>query len=151
MTHENRIVSLFWIGLSSWVMIKSYHIGLGDLNNPGSGFIFFWSSLVLGSLSILLFLSSFFKGKEKKIEQPFMRLKLKPRLMVVGSLLVYTFILETVGFLITTFIFMTFLLSTIGSIKGKLVIPIAGAIAIIAYVIFEIWLRVQLPKGFIGF
>jgi drug/metabolite transporter (DMT)-like permease len=64
------------------------------------------------------------------------------------ALLVYAIGMGYLGFLISTFIFFVFLLRTIEPQRWGLVILESLLASGISYVIFEIWLQAQLPRGF---
>ena len=70
-------------------------------------------------------------------------------LVVLGALLSYLLLLETVGFVLVTFVFLLLLfrLGKIGWIKSCAWAVVATSLA---YALFRLWLKVQLPRGFFG-
>ena len=71
--------------------------------------------------------------------------------LVLFSLLLYAFFLEILGFVFTTFVLMSFLL---GYIEGRgwfRSLGVASAAALTSYAMFELWLKIRLPKRFFGF
>jgi hypothetical protein len=63
----------------------------------------------------------------------------------------YPFMLNLVGFFLSTLILLIFLFRVISRLKWW-VVWTAGAIAAMSfYFVFEIWLRANLPRGFWGF
>jgi hypothetical protein len=72
-------------------------------------------------------------------------------ILVIASLFIYTFLLPRLGYLITTFVLMAFLFSLIG--RPRLWIQGVSALitVLITYIIFYMWLDVQLPKGIFSF
>ena len=71
--------------------------------------------------------------------------------LVLILLFIYALLLPILGYLIATFGLMTLLFGIVG--KTKLWIrAVAGIITVLAtYIIFYVWLEVQLPKGILGF
>lgn len=63
---------------------------------------------------------------------------------------VYGLLLEPLGFLLTTFLMMGFLLRLIEPQRWRTVIAGAVLSALGSYLIFQVWLEVELPKGFLG-
>lgn len=114
---------------------------------PGSGFLPFWVGVVIGFLSLLLFLQSFKREQKEQIENIQTKKRWKNILLVLASIFIYTSILETIGFVISTFIFIVFILKFVESKKWSLVLTIAIASALGTYLIFEVWLQTQLPRG----
>ena len=52
-------VALFWITLGLLVCYGATRLGVGTVTEPGSGFIFFWSGLILAVLSLMSLAESF--------------------------------------------------------------------------------------------
>lgn len=142
---QDRAVSLFLLALSIFFCISSLSLGIGSLQNPGAGFVPFFSGLLLGCLSLVLL----FMGTEQtKTSFLFRRSWLKCS-WVVGSLLFYFFFIEKLGFIFTAFvtIFVLFSLQN----KNKMVVFLIALFTVfLSYVIFQLWLGVRLPKGVIG-
>jgi hypothetical protein len=70
--------------------------------------------------------------------------------MVVAALVAYVFLLKHLGFLLSTMLFIGFLLRAIAPQRWPVVIGMAILTALVCYGIFEWWLKAQLPKGFLG-
>ena len=71
--------------------------------------------------------------------------------LVLLALLLYAFLLERLGFVLTTFILLSFLLGLIEGTHWARSLGVASAAAIGSFAIFELWLRIRLPKGLFGF
>ncbi len=144
--------SIFWLVISGYVCVRSTKLGLGNVHNPGPGFLFFWSGVVLGVLSIIVMCTSLRKMKEdaQDHEMPFGNVNWPKVISVIGSLMVYGLIIEWLGFLISTILLMGFLLSSIEAKKWYIVIGVSLATAFLSYALFELWLHTRLPKGILG-
>jgi hypothetical protein len=59
MGKADRISGFFWLIFSLFVSYESYKLGLGTLNKPGPGFLFFWIGVVIGILSVAVVMRSF--------------------------------------------------------------------------------------------
>jgi hypothetical protein len=70
-------------------------------------------------------------------------------LVVLGALLSYLLFLETAGFVLVTFLFLLLLfrLGKTGWIKSCAWAVVTTSLA---YALFRLWLKVQLPRGFFG-
>ena len=62
---HSRVGSLFWLAIGVYVAIHSYQLGLGHLNHPGPGFIFFLAALLLTILAAVD-LAGTFIGKTRR-------------------------------------------------------------------------------------
>jgi putative tricarboxylic transport membrane protein len=74
----------------------------------------------------------------------------KNAMVILISLLAYALLLVPLGFFITTTLFIAFLLRAIVPQRWSVVIACSILTAVISYLIFEIWLKAQLPKGPLG-
>ncbi len=90
-------------------------------------------------------MDNFFLSVDKeRLEISFVWQRIIPLLI---SLLVYAFLMSIIGFGLSTFLFVFFLIKQIES-RGWWVAGLAaGGIASFCYLLFQIWLKVQLPTG----
>ena len=139
--------SLLLLLFSCFICIQSYRLNLGTLNSPGPGLFPFGAGLILGLLALIVILQSPREDGPERIEGKG-NLKIA---LVLFALVAYGLFLERVGFLVTTFGLLVFLLKVIVSQRWARVLISALLSTLTSYVIFQIWLKAQLPKGFIGF
>ena len=142
-------VALFWVALGILVCYDAIRLGVGSATEPGSGFIFFWSGLILVVLSLMALAESLRDGAEANPETGAMNWR--KIAFVLLALLSYAFFLEKLGFALTTFVLMSFLLAMIEGKHWSKSIGVAGAAALGSYTIFELWLKIRLPHGIFGF
>lgn len=139
--------SLLLLLFSCFICIQSYRLNLGTLSSPGPGLFPFGAGLILGFLALIAILQSAQEGGSERIEG---RGNLKI-VLVLFTLIAYGLILERVGFLVTTFALLIFLLKVIVSQRWARVLVSAFLSTLACYLIFEVWLKAQLPKGFLSF
>lgn len=148
----DRVTSLFWLGISVAVAVASYRLGLGNVSAPGSGFVPFGASALLGLLSIVLFLRAI-AGKEQKGPEPalFLGTYWARVVSVFVALFVYAWLVPIGGYNITTFLLMVFLFRIAGRQKALKLILYALITTGLSYYVFSKWLNLQFPVGPIGF
>lgn len=142
-------VAFFWIALAILVCYGATRLGLGTVTEPGSGFIFFWLGLVLVMLSLAAFAESL-RGSEGIVQETREMNWVKIALVLL-SLLLYAFFLERLGFVLTTFLLLSFLLGWIEQANWIRSLVVSTAAALGSFAIFELWLKIRLPKGIFGF
>ncbi len=125
-------------------------MGIGSLNDPGPGLMFFGAACILGILTLHLLAKSLLAlSKEKPL-----RLEDSHWDRVIITLIaitVYSYILVPVGYLLSTFALLSLLFNiSPRAKKGGMVIAAAG-VALLTYMIFFKILGVQLPRGLINF
>jgi putative tricarboxylic transport membrane protein len=144
--------SLIWLGIALLICWGSVRLSLGDLRHPGPGFFSFVAGALLGLLSLLLFLHSRKKASDEK-KKAFWPHPDGTRRMIwtLAALLLYVIGMKYAGFFGSTLLFLGFLLRVIGREKWPAVFSVTFLAAIISYGVFQYWLDVQLPRGFLGF
>jgi putative tricarboxylic transport membrane protein len=120
-------------------------LGLGSITDPGSGFVFFWSGLILVILSTVLLVDSLRHGAIAPPEVE--RTNWAKISLVLGLLFAYALAVEDLGFVLTTFLFLVFLFRTSGVKNWTRAGAVAGAVALGSFAIFELWLKIRFPRG----
>jgi len=141
--------ALFWIGAGLLACYGATRLGLGSVTDPGAGFIFFWSGVFLVILSLIVLADSV-RSSEQSVRDTGEMNWIKITLVLL-SLVLYAFFLEKLGFVLTTFFLLSFLLSCIEDTNWIRSLGVASAAALACYAIFELWLKIRLPKGLFGF
>jgi putative tricarboxylic transport membrane protein len=141
--------ALFWVAAGLLACYGATRLGLGSVTEPGAGFIFFWSGLILVILSLIAFAESVRRSADTAREMG--EMNWKKIALVLLSLLLYAFFLERLGFVLTTFVFMSFLLGCIEGTGWFRSLGVASAGALTSYAMFELWLKIRLPRGIFGF
>jgi putative tricarboxylic transport membrane protein len=137
-----------WIGLllalfSTYVCIESVRLGLGTFHQPGPGFLPFSAAATLGVLSLALIPRAHFGRTEKREAwQNTGRI-----LLVFLALLGFTVLVERLGFLLTAFLLVWFLLKVVERRGWVFSVGVAVVVTAASYAVFDVWLRAQLPAG----
>ncbi len=147
----DRYSSIFWLVLSGYIVFQSYRLGIGSIKDPGPGFIFFYSAVFIGILSIIILVSSAVKAQKESESNAFENVHWLKVLLPFAYILMYAITLERVGFTLSTFLIIFLFLKTVESKRWFTAIFAGAAASLCTYAIFELWLHVRLPKGFLGF
>ena len=150
-TDRDQLSSLFWLAVSVFVCVNAIQDGVGSFTSPGPGFLPFWSALGLGGLAMVLGVTSFLKKERGEVEQERIGLKWGKVIVVVAALLIYSLLLSTLGYLIATFGLMLLLFALTGRPRMWSWLGSACLTTLLTYLIFCLWLNVQLPRGRLGF
>ena len=148
----DRISGSFWFLFSLFISYQSYKLGLGTVNQPGPGFLFFWTGIVVAMLAITVIIKSLGKqGEEEAKDQAFGKKSVTKVVLVLVALFVYALVLEWLGFFVSTLLLFMFLLGFIERKKWWFAVLVSCAVTLCSYLIFETGLQSQLPKGILGF
>jgi len=152
MGRADRISGIFWLVFALFVCIESYRLGLGTLHKPGPGFLFFWTSIVLSIMSLVILFRAWTEKKTGEAKASiFGKQNTLKILLVLISVFLYALFMERLGFILVTLLLFVFLLGVIEKKRWFFTVFVSVVVTAISYLIFEIWLRSQLPKGFLEF
>ncbi len=149
-TKADRISGFFWLFFSIFIAIVAKRLGLGSLHKPGPGFLYFWTSIALGIMSVVILIRAWTKQLEPG-ETIFGKQNLSKIFLVLIAVFLYAFFMEFLGFIPITLLLFIYLLGVIEKKKWLFTIFVSVVVTAAAYLIFEIWLKSQLPKGILGF
>lgn len=149
---RDRMSTLFCLVAAIGICFGSIRLSLGSFRQPGPGFFSFLAGAILGILSFLVFLQSFkgLSGNERKAFWPNPKRTVK-MIYVFIALILYAIGMEYLGFFFSTLLFLGFLLRGIDPQRWLVVLAVSIFSTILSYGIFQYWLDVQLPVGFLGF
>ena len=152
MRRSNLYSSAFWLLFSVYIAFECYRLGLGTWHEPGPGYFPFGASMLLGGMAFSVLIKSLREGTAPRIEPP---LREKSRwlnvTLVLISMVLYTFLLNTIGFVLCTFLIILFFVKVIALQRWKSSILMALGMAIGSYLLFSGFLNAPLPMGFFLF
>jgi putative tricarboxylic transport membrane protein len=151
---RDPIIGILLFGLALAVFLKSLTYPIGTLRKPGGGLFPLMASVLLMGLCALLTLQAF-RGKEldKSSQFPFFPEKEAPRRILLGfaGLLGYRYLLPVIGFAPSTGVFIFFLSRFLGKYGRGVSILFAVLTAVAAYYLFQVWLKIPMPRPVFGF
>ena len=151
MRRTEQIISLFWIGFATVVCAGSLRLELGTFSDPGPGALPFGAAALMAILAAAHLANvTFRQGLHEDARSSWANIRWAKGLCVVIALFVYFFLLPILGYLIATFLLMVFLFGVLERKKWWAVLLGACLVIGITYLVFEVWLMVQFPKGFLG-
>lgn len=139
------VFSAFLCIVSAFIFYSSTQFNMAFIGNSGLGPDFFPKviAVILFILSAMLFVGSI-KNKDKK---SFYNPNMKYTFMVIFAFAVYIFLIDRIGYLVSTVIF-AFVVITILKSKSKILnIVFAIAFPIALYLLFTYAFKVSLPTG----
>jgi putative tricarboxylic transport membrane protein len=150
MTKYDRISTLFFVGLAIAVSLESIQIGPGSLSNPGPGLIPLGSGLVLGILGVIGFFRTFVRPSKEG--RPDNAVKFGGRtISALVSMTAFALLIDTLGFLIVTFLWMGFVCRWIARMGWKGTIFTSLVTPFCTWLLFEYFLEIRFPRGILSF
>jgi putative tricarboxylic transport membrane protein len=141
--------SLFCLILGLVFITGGLRMGLGPLNAPGPGFFPAVIGGILSSLSAVLFVTASRRKGPSEKTRVFKKGSWGKILPCLLSLIFYLAFLDYLGYILTTTLFIFFLLKVVGRKRWGPSILMAVVVSVSSYALFRMGLGVLLPKGFI--
>ena len=151
MNADDRRSSLFWLCFAIFFFVGSLRLGVGTTSAPGMGFISFGTSVLLGLLSIGLFLKAVLKKKMAEVASKVPDTLWKRVLLILVALFIDAALLPVTGYLATTFVFMGFLFWIVRRPKLRWVLTLSFVTTLVTYYVFVKWLNCQFPTSLFRF
>lgn len=145
----DKIIGLIWFVLGSGLTIEAVRLGLGKFQLPGIGFMGFVIGVSLGVSGLVLAVLATLKvkkGDDKILVGQNWRNVMIPLL----ALLIYIILMEPLGFLISTFLLIFLLFKMTTPKRWCASLATSAIVVLLSYVVFFVWLKVPLPKGYFG-
>ena len=143
--------SVIFLVISVIICVASLRLQYGNVHNPGPGFLPLWLGILLGILSVVLLINATLQKQGILLKEVLNeKIRWKKVLFVLICLIAYGALMGYLGFLVSTFLFLFILLRFIDRVRWWPVIlwSLVGSCG--SYFIFEIWMKLRLPKGILG-
>jgi len=154
MKNLDRISGIILLIVGMAVFLKSLTYPIGTFRTPGAGLFPLIASILLLGLSAILTLQAFLSKKGKELAPtPFFPEQGAPRRILLGfaGLVGYRYLVPVVGFAPSTGIFILFLIRFLGGYGWKASIFSAVVTALVAYYLFQVWLKIPMPLPILRF
>lgn len=146
---KDRKSSIFLASFGTLIAVTAYRFGLGALSDPGPGFLPFLGGVIMILLSAIVYLGA--SRGDPESERELIQIGNRKILLMTACFVLYALSFRKFGFILANFLLLTILFQLLERKSWFASLFISAATIFVAYLIFVVWLQVQLPKGFIGF
>jgi len=145
------MASILFIG-SLWYIYEAMQMPFMAGKAPGSGWMPLLLGILMAFLAVLLFISAIQTpaSQDRAVDWPKGR-GLVNNIGILVGLAISVALLQLVGYLVSTFVFLLGLLFLLGRYNWKFATGMAAICTTIFYWVFKIWLAIPLPPGLIKF
>jgi putative tricarboxylic transport membrane protein len=140
---------VFGLGLAVFTTRAGWSLGVGSVNDPGSGFMLFYVGLLMCVLAAALIISAFTDGGPTFASRWSGARWTKP-LVVIASLAGFAVALDIAGFLISAIVLLLLLLRLVDPVRWSVAIPVGVLSPLIVWWVLKKGLLIQLPSGLFG-
>jgi putative tricarboxylic transport membrane protein len=143
--------SEFWTGLIGlalglFVIRSGLKLKLGSINDPGSGYVLFYTGILMCLFSISITIASVTEGGPT-FGSRWEGARWNRPVVIIASLIAYAIALDQLGFLISTIPLMLLLLRAIDPVRWTLAVPLAVLAPVGVWWVLKHALLIQLPSG----
>jgi len=146
--HPATSVVLLVAGVA--IAIGSLRYDFGSFDTPGAGFLPFFSGLAIAGFSAITFIQTLRSGW-LPLREMWEGTRWQRAAIATACLLLYSAFLKDLGFLMATFLLMTYLFRMLEASSWKATVFSALLTTLGFYLVFQTWLEAQLPRGWLSF
>ncbi len=151
MNYTAQIYNSLWIALGSYVSFKSLSYKVWDpASGPGAGFIPFVAGVIIGLSGLYLFVKEWSKVEKKNNFWEIQGAGRRILFVLIGFLAMPLF-MNSLGFLIISFLVMIFLVRVIERSQWGMAIIMALFSSVSIYFVFKYLFEISLPTGILAF
>ena len=141
----------FWsglaaLGLSVYVIYEGYKLKLGTINDPGSGFVLFYTGILMCLFAVSIIYAALTEGGPT-FGSRWVDTRWSKPLLVIVCLIAFSFALNPLGFLLSAIPLMLLLLRVVDPVRWTLAVPIAVLVPLGMWWVLKRLLLIQLPSG----
>lgn len=148
MQKAERVVATLCVLLGLAIVWQAWGMEYLTSIGPGPGFFPLWLGLLLTGLSVAWLLSVVWRSTDPN-ERRFLPewRGLRRILLVMGAIIAVGLVMESIGFQLTLFAFVAFVLTALGWRKWGLTVILSAFLSFGVYHAFTRWLDVTLPQA----
>jgi putative tricarboxylic transport membrane protein len=132
--------------LGAFVIRSGYSLNIGSINDPGSGYVLFYTGILMCLFAGTIIVSAITEGGPT-LGSLWAGTRWTKPLLVIVCLAAFSFLLEPLGFLLTSIPLMLVLLRVIDPVRWTLAVPLAALAPLVMWWILKKALLIQLPVG----
>jgi putative tricarboxylic transport membrane protein len=150
---DEVIVGIVLFLLGGATVLLSLKMPIGTFQMAGTGMFPLILGILLMFLSCLLLFKLFYQGKKTTVRRdPVSKVRGSPIHLILffGTMVLATAFFNQLGYPLSSFLLMVALLRILGMKRWRVTLPLSFITAVVCYFIFVQFLKIPLPKGWIG-
>ncbi len=150
MKKKNYLSGFFFLALAILLFFQTKGLTIWSETGPSEGFFPLALSILLGLLSAIMMILTFFQGQENTEPLKILGAKKAKFIYYIGSFLVFALIFSRLGFSLTLALFMVFILKIVERQTWKMTLSVAIVSVMSSFIVFEIFFTIPLPEGILS-
>src|SRR5436305_4769595 len=146
LNNSERWGGLIGLALGVFVIWSSFRLKLGSINDPGSGYVLFYTGILMCLFALTIVFASLTDGGPS-FGSRWEGARWTRPVIVIACLIAFSLALEPLGFLLSSIPLMLLLLRAVDPVRWTLAVPIAVLVPLGAWWVLKHVLLIQLPSG----
>jgi putative tricarboxylic transport membrane protein len=151
--NAERLGSLVWFIVGAASIYGAIDLGIGGMEEPGSGFMAFAAGCFISLMALLVFFQSYKTDPALQTRVSSLWRGVNWFRSIAITLLTLAFILsfEKLGFFVSSFLLLVIIMRWIEGLRWttSLIVPVVAVVS--TYLLFHTVLQISLPSGIFGF
>ncbi len=151
--NAERVGSLFWFVLGAAAVYGSLDLGLGEMGQPGSGFLTFVAGCFVALMAVIVFIQSYRAdpAAQRRVSELWQGVKWYRAILITILIALFIAVFETLGFFICSFALLFVIMKWLEGLDWKTSILVPALTIAGTYILFKTVLKISLPAGIFGF
>ncbi|HSR11566.1 MAG TPA: tripartite tricarboxylate transporter TctB family protein [Thermodesulfobacteriota bacterium] len=146
--NNEQASAIAWFCCGILILLASRRYGLGSSDQLGTGFMPFLAGAAISAFSLAGFIVETVRKKPGAGWKSILKgVAWRRAAIVLAALYAYTVFLNRAGFLVCTGLFVGVLMKSIYPQRWSVTILWAIVVTAASFLIFDVWLKAQLPRG----
>jgi putative tricarboxylic transport membrane protein len=140
-----------WLAVGAFIIYGAWRLDIGTLQQPGSGLVPLACGLAMSALALGIIVGDLMGASDRQsLRALWQHVPVGRLALVVMTLTAYAMLFVPVGFQLSTAALMIALFKILGLRRWTVAVGAATATVVMAWVVFRLWLQVQLPAGILA-
>ena len=151
--NAERIGGFFWLLFGCTAAYGGWGLGLGTMQEPGSGFLTFVAGTFVSLMALLVIVHSF-KGDpaaQARVSDLWKGAMWWRAIAITGLILLFIFSFETIGFFVCSFLLLVIIMRWLEGLAWMTCLLIPTIATVTTYIVFKTMMKISLPAGVFGF
>ncbi len=151
--NAERVGSLFWFILGAAAVYGSLDLGLGEMGQPGSGFLTFVAGCFVALMAVIVFIQSYRAdpAAQRRVSELWQGVKWYRAILITILIALFIAVFETLGFFICSFALLFVIMKWLEGLDWKTSVLVPALTIAGTYLLFKTVLKISLPAGIFGF
>ena len=151
--NAERVGGLFWLLFGCAAAYGGVGLGLGSMQEPGSGFLTFVAGSFVASMATIVVIQSY-RGDPRaqaRLSDLWKGVMWWRAVAITGLILLFIISFETLGFFVCSFLLLVIIMRWLEGLEWFMCLLVPTIATVTTFVLFKTMMKISLPAGIFGF